>query len=254
MRPDVVLEHGRIRVEVAAAPLQVTVRRDGRRLVGPIEPRVRDGEIGDHFVQWTEGVIAAETLGDPLVLTAALDGDAARLAVRLADGTAGVLEVTLPERDRVLIELTCAAGSAPAAERPVRRLGFTWPGHPEQRTTGMGARHGMHVDQAGRSVALGADRRYTGPDCPADMLDQGGIPQGDYAPLPWALSSRGWAAWLETDGPGALFALGDEIEISAREAAGPLRLHLFCARTPAARLRELLRAARSLPALLPEWA
>jgi alpha-glucosidase (family GH31 glycosyl hydrolase) len=103
-------------------------------------------------------------------------------------------------------------------------------------------------------VVLGADRRYTGPDCPADMLDQGGIPQGDYAPVPWANSSRGWAAWLETDGPGATFALGDEIDISARAAAGPLRLHLFCARTPAARLRAFLRAARSLPALLPEWA
>src|SRR6185503_15168281 len=51
----------------------------------------------------------------------------------------------------------------------------------------------LHVDQAGRTVVLGADRRYTGPDCPADMLDLGGIPQGDYAPLPWLLSSRGWA-------------------------------------------------------------
>ena len=101
---------------------------------------------------------------------------------------------------------------------------------------------------------LGADRRYTGPDCPADMLDQGGIPQGDYAPLPWALASRGWAAWLETTGHGARFELGDEIELSARAAAGPLRLHLFCARTPAARLRAFLRASCSLPALLPEWA
>jgi hypothetical protein len=253
MRPNVVLQHGRLRVEITASPLQVTVRRDGRRLVGPIEPRVRDGEILDHFVQWTEGVIAAETLGDPLAVTV-LEGETARLAVRLADGTSGTLELLLPERDHVVLELTCAPSAAPAAERPVRRLGFAWPGHAEQRVSGLGARHGLHVDQAGRSVVLGADRRYTGPDCPADMLDQGGIPQGDYAPVPWANSSRGWAAWLETDGPGATFALGDEIDISARAAAGPLRLHLFCARTPAARLRAFLRAARSLPALLPEWA
>jgi hypothetical protein len=198
-------------------------------------------------------VIAAETLGDPLALRAR-EGAAARVAMTLADGSEGALEVTLPGRDHVLLELTCGPAAAPAPQRPVRRLGFAWPGHPEQRLTGLGARHGLHVDQGGRSVALGADRRYTGPDCPADMLDQGGIPQGDYAPVPWVISSRGWAAWLETDGPGALFALGDEIDVSARAAAGPLRLHLFCASTPAARLRAFLRAARSLPALLPEWA
>jgi alpha-glucosidase (family GH31 glycosyl hydrolase) len=224
-----VLEHGRIAVEVAKEPLGITVRRDGRRLVGPIVPHVRDGEIEDQFIQLTEGVIAHETLGDPLDLE--LD-----------------VQIMLPERDRVVLEL-----SAPPGDQPVRRLGFTWPGHPEQRLTGLGARHGLHVDQAGRTVDLGADRRYTGPDCPADMLDLGGIPQGDYAPLPWIVSSRGWAAWLETDGPGAQFTLGDEIEISARAAAGPLRLHLFCDPTPAGRLRAFLRAANALPALLPEW-
>ena len=147
-----------------------------------------------------------------------------------------------------MLELTCAAG-----ERPLRRLALAWLGHAEQRLAGLGARHGLHVDQSGRAVTLGADRRYTGPDCPPDMLDLGGIPQGDYAPVPWLLSSRGWAAWLETDGPGARFALGDEVEISARQAAGPLRLHLFCHATPAARLREFLRRAGALPALLPEW-
>jgi alpha-glucosidase (family GH31 glycosyl hydrolase) len=110
------------------------------------------------------------------------------------------------------------------------------------------------VDQAGRSVQLGADRRYTGPDCPPDMLDVGGIPQGDYAPVPFLLSSRGWAAWLETDGNGTRFELGDEVAISARAAAGPLRLHLFCQPGPAARLRAFLRACDGLPAVLPEWA
>jgi alpha-glucosidase (family GH31 glycosyl hydrolase) len=224
-------------LDVADSPTRITVRRDGRRLLGPIEPRVRDGEIHDHFVQWTEGVIAGETLGDPLTLEAA----SARV------------EATVVGRDHVLLELHCERAAENGSGRPVRRLGFTWPGHPEQRATGLGARHGLHVDQAGRSVSLGADRRYTGPDCPADMLDQGGIPQGDYAPVPWVLSSRGWAAWVETEAAGAQFALGDEVELSARQAAGPLRLHLFCAPTPAARLRDFLRAAGALPALLPEW-
>ena len=228
-RSGSVLEHGRVAVEIATDPLTVTVRRDGRRLAGPIVARVRDGEVRDQFIHWTEGVVAEEELGDPLELEPAL-------------------EVTLPAPDHVVLELTCAPG-----ERPLRRLAFAWPGHPEQRLAGLGARHGLRFDQAGRAVTLGADRRYTGPDCPPDMLELGGIPQGDYAPVPWLLSSRGWAAWLETDGPGARFALGDEVEISARQAAGPLRLHLFCGATPAARLRAFLRRAGALPALLPEW-
>ena len=41
--------------------------------------------------------------------------------------------------------------------------------------------------------------------------------------------------------------------ISQLAAAGPLRLHLLCDPTPAARLRHYLRLT-GLPALLPEWA
>ena len=260
-RSVVVLEHGRVAVEIATIPLAVTVRRDGHRLAGPIAPRVRDGENRDQFVQWTEGVIAEEELGDPLSITPASPAGA-RIDLELGDGTAATLEITLPAPDHVLLELK--GGQTPLLDgapeggqtplRAVRRLAFAWPGHPELRVSGLGARHGLHVDQAGRSVVLGADRRYTGPDCPPDMLDLGGIPQGDYAPVPWVLGSRGWAAWLETDGPGARFGLGDEIEISARQAAGALRLHLFCHPTPTARLRAFLHAARAFPALLPEWA
>src|SRR5262249_41121306 len=124
---------------------------------------------------------------------------------------------------------------------------------PEQRFSGLGARHGLHVDQAGRSLQLGADRRYTGPDCPPDMLELGGIPQGDYAPVPWLLGSRGWAAWVETDGHGTRLELGDELALSVRRAGGPLRVHLLCHRTPVARLRAFLRLT-GLPAVLPEWA
>ena len=60
--------------------------------------------------------------------------------------------------------------------------------------------------------------------------------------MPLVLSSRGWAAWLETEADGARFALGEEVELSTRAAGGPLRVHLFCAPTPAARLRDYLRA------------
>ena len=105
----------------------------------------------------------------------------------------------------------------------------------------------------GRQVQLGADRRYTGPDCPPDMLAQGGIPQGDCAPVPWMLSSRGYGAWVRTFANGTRFDLdGERIQISTRAAAGPLRVTLFTNPTPAARLRTFCRAT-GFPALLPEW-
>jgi alpha-glucosidase (family GH31 glycosyl hydrolase) len=250
-----------VQVEVSLSPFGVTIRRSGRRLLGPIGVAAWDGVVGDHFVQLTEGVLAHEDLGDPVHAVSAEPAtgggvrplESGRLkgsdpvsvwVLRFEDGTSARLRVDV-RGDRVRLELV--------PERPALRVAFTAPGHPEQHFTGLGARHGLHVDQVGRELQLGADRRYTGPDCPPDMLEVGGIPQGDYAPVPWVLASRGWAAWLQTDGHGARFALGDELAISARVAAGPLVLHLFCAPTPAARLRSFLRVT-GLPALLPEWA
>jgi alpha-glucosidase (family GH31 glycosyl hydrolase) len=230
-----------VQVEVALRPFGVTVRRAGRRLLGPIGVAMYDGAVHDHFVQLTEGVLAQEDLGDPVrAVEATEEGE-----LTFEDGSRARLRIEVLGRDHVRLELV--------PERRALRLAFTCPGHPEQRFTGLGARHGLHVDQAGRELQLGADRRYTGPDCPPDMLEVGGIPQGDYAPVPWVLCNRGWAAWLETVGPGARFALGDELAISARAAAGPLVLHVFSAPTPAARLRAFLRRT-GLPALLPEWA
>jgi alpha-glucosidase (family GH31 glycosyl hydrolase) len=253
------LDRDALTVELELAPLTLTVRRRGRRVAGPIVVRVRDGAIQDQWIQWTEGVVAHEELGDPI---AAAQADPARvgtgrvrLALELDDGSAATLAVRLHADERVEIAFDAAPPELwGAGERPVRRLALAWPGHAEQRFAGLGARHGLRVDQAGRTVRLGADRRYTGPDCPPDMLDVGGIPQGDCAPLPFVLSSRGWAAWIDTEADGAMFALGDEVELSTRAAGGALRVHLFCASTPAARLRAYLKACGGLPALLPEWA
>jgi len=237
-----------LRVEIRLRPFSLTVRR-GRRVVRELGVRRSDGEVHDQFVLLTEGVVAHEALADPdPVASAHLAeplADGARLAVAFASGARGELTVTLPAPERVVLRLD--------PEGPALRLGFAWPGHPEERFTGLGARHGPVVDQRGRAVQLGADRRYTGPDCPPDMLDVGGIPQGDYAPAPFVLSSRGWAAWLQTSGNGARFELGDEVSVSARAAAGPLVVHLLTDPTPAARLRAYLRLT-GLPALLPEWA
>ncbi|MBE2320097.1 glycoside hydrolase family 31 protein [Solirubrobacter sp. CPCC 204708] len=183
-----------------------------------------EGRAEDQFIQLTEGMVPAETLEDPV------------------DSDDFTVEQLGPRHELV----TVAPGG--------HRVALVLPGHPEQRFVGLGARHGLHVDQAGRRVQLGADRAYTGPDCPPDMLDVGGIPQGDYAPVPFVLCSRGWAAWIENDGSGVRFDLGDEVVLSVRSASGPLKVHLFTQRTPAARLRAFLEYTGSLPPVLPEWA
>ena len=188
--------------------------------------RTWTGTAEDQFIQLTEGVIASETLDDPV------DGVTPATVERIAS-------------DHVLVTVSAPEG--------VHRVGLVLPGHSRQQFVGLGARHGLHVDQSGRRVQLGADRAYTGPDCPPDMLELGGIPQGDYAPVPWLLSSRGWAAWVETDGHGARFDLGDEVVLSTRRAAGPLRVHVFTQRTAFARLRAFMRLT-GLPPVLPEWA
>jgi alpha-glucosidase (family GH31 glycosyl hydrolase) len=50
----------------------------------------------------------------------------------------------------------------------------------------------------------------------------------------------------------ARLSIGDRISVSARAHAGPLRVSLFCQRTPAARLRALCHRT-GFPQLLPEW-
>jgi alpha-glucosidase (family GH31 glycosyl hydrolase) len=238
------LTRDRLSVELTPQPFSLVVRRDGRRLLGPARIRTWNGEADDQFIGLTEGLVPMETLGDPVDAVAATEAAGGGFDLELADGTSAHLAVELAGLDRVILTVTAA--------EPVHRLGLCFPGHPEQRFTGLGARHGLHVDQAGRDLQLGGDRRYTGPECPPDMLELGGIPQGDYAPVPWLLGSRGWAAWVETEGHGARFDLGDSVVLSTRQAAGPLRVHFFCQATPAARLRAFLRMT-GLPALLPEW-
>jgi alpha-glucosidase (family GH31 glycosyl hydrolase) len=168
------------------------------------------------------------------------------LAVRLEEGRDAALRIALADDERVTLELR-------AAGEPLR-LALDWDRRSEERLVGLGARHCTQFDQVGRDVQLGADRRYTGPDCPPDMLAEGGIPQGDCAPTPWLLSSRGYAVWVRTDGNGTRFELaGERISVSTRSAAGPLRVELLTEVTPAARLRAYCRLT-GFPMLLPEWA
>jgi alpha-glucosidase (family GH31 glycosyl hydrolase) len=235
-------------VEVHTEPLAFTVRRRGRVLVDGISPFIQAGSGEDKLIELTEGVLVLEQREPEVALGSAVVVDASDQGLTLAAGTAdgeAQVSVSLPDSERVRI----AVDPAPTPFR----LGAAWNQRHGEHLTGLGARHGEAFDQRGRLVRLGADRRYTGPDCPPEMLAEGGIPQGDYVPVPWLLSSAGWAAWVETWGPGLELDLDGRIAISQRGAAGRLRLHLLCDPTPAARLRHYLRLT-GFPKLLPEWA
>ena len=244
-----VLERGPLRVEIALRPFELTVRRGGRRLVRSMGAWVADGTVHDHFIQLTEGVVAAEELA-PLERAVAarvqrLAADRVLLAVELNGGRRARLEVRVLADERVSFELE--------PEGEPLRVAADWRRRSDEHFAGLGARHCTQFDQAGRVVQLGADRRYTGPDCPPDLLAGGGIPQGDYAPVPWLISSRGYAVWVRSDANGIRFDLaGDRVSASTRRSAGPLRLDFLCDPTPAARLRAFCRLT-GFPALLPEW-
>jgi hypothetical protein len=55
-----VLRRGPLQIEVAMRPFAMTLRRGERRLLRSIGLWAADGEIHDHFVQLTEGVMARE--------------------------------------------------------------------------------------------------------------------------------------------------------------------------------------------------
>jgi alpha-glucosidase (family GH31 glycosyl hydrolase) len=243
------LAGGRVTVDVTAQPFSLTIRRDGRSVLRGVGAWVADGLIRDRFLALTEGVVAHEERAPaqraqhaPLMRRGSRG---LTLGFRLGDGRCARLGVELTGADRV--RLSFHADPAPL------RLGLDWERRAEERFAGLGLRHHPRFDQAGRGIQLGADRRYTGPDCPAEMLADGGVPQGDCAPMPWMLSSRGYAAWCRTDANGTCFDLaGERVSVSTRAAAGPLVLEIMCAPSPAAQVRALC-AATGFPALLPEW-
>ena len=246
---DVVIELAPLRVEIALRPFTLTVRRGVRRLLRGGGVWVAEGQVNDQFIHLTEGVIAREQRSSPerawRATVSTCETDAVELALTLSGGRVARLRVGVPSGDRVELQLD--------ADGTPLRLGIDWEQRAEERLVGLGARHNTRLDQAGRTVQLGADRRYTGPDCPTELLEQGGIPQGDCAPMPWLVSSRGYSVWVHTDANGTQFDLsGELVAISTRAAAGPLRMDVLCAATPAARLRAFC-GLTGFAAVLPEW-
>jgi alpha-glucosidase (family GH31 glycosyl hydrolase) len=246
---EVVLQTPALRVVATLRPFAFVVRRAGRSLLRAGGAWAVDGEIRDQFLQFTEGVLAWEerTPVERAVAASpvALDGRRLMLDLRLEGGRVARLTIELATDERVSLTLS--------AEGDPLRVGLDWERRAEERLVGLGLRHHPRLDQAGRDIQLGADRRYTGPDCPAEMLSEGGIPQGDCAPVPWLLSSRGYGVWCAGNGNGTCFDLaGERISVSTRAPAGPLSLEIVGGRTPAARVRELCRMT-AFPAQLPDW-
>jgi alpha-glucosidase (family GH31 glycosyl hydrolase) len=243
------LARGPLRVEIVLDPFSLRVERGGVNLVSDGRLWAQDGSGGDRLITVTEGVLVEERREPSDGVAAARWGGELTDGVRLDGETDGGrrcrIDVAVVSDSHVTVELEAAG--APF------RLGASWGLVPGERLCGLGVRHGLDFDQAGRRVALGADRRYTGPDCPPELLEAGGIPQGDYVPVPWLLSSAGWGLWTETWGAGTEVDLRGGVSVSTRAAAGPLRVHLLCDPSPAARLRRYCRLT-GLPALLPEWA
>ena len=226
-----VREHDRVTVEIASAPLQVTVRRDGRRLIGPIAVRVRDGEIEDQFIQLTEGVHRPRDARRPARARpprrshgprAGSRRPRAALPRRRAIGAARRLRLARPSRT-----------AAHRARRPPRDCTSIRPAAPST--------------SAPTAATPGPTAR---PTCSTSAASRRATTRRCRGCCPRAAGPPGW----RPTGRARSSTLGDEIEISARAAAGPLRLHLFCQPTPTARLRAFLRTARALPAVLPEWA
>jgi alpha-glucosidase (family GH31 glycosyl hydrolase) len=244
----VAVERGEVAVRVRLRPFELSVHRANRPLLRGGALWAADGVVKDHFIPVTEGVLAHEELRPSdrsrQAAVIAVGQNGCELAVELVSGRPLRLNVSANVEDAVEL--------AVAADEPPLRMGIEWERGPLEHFVGLGARHGTGLDQSGRTIQLGADRRYTGPDCPPEMLAAGGIPQGDCAPVPWLSSSDGYALWLQTQANGARFELGERIAISTRSSAGPLQASLLCDPTPAGRLRHFCRLT-GFPDLLPEW-
>jgi len=182
---------GEVSVEVRLAPFSFAVRHAGRICLRSGEAWLAEGIARDVLLQFTEGVVPIEERSAPRRVLHA------RLLERQARGATFSLLLEGQNTASLALELSGPAQVSMrlAADGTPLRLGLGWERSAQERLCGLGLRHQTRLDQAGREIQLGADRRYRGPDCPAEMIEEGGIPQGDCAPVPWLLSSGGYGVW-----------------------------------------------------------
>src|ERR1700746_3386630 len=93
---QLVIERGKLRLELDLRPFSLTLRRSGRRLMRAGGGWVADGAVHDHFLQFTEGVVAREELAPhekaqrAIVLSATTSASysSAEVSLRLQGGRA----------------------------------------------------------------------------------------------------------------------------------------------------------------------
>ena len=155
---------------------------------------------------------------------------------------------------------SCSSCAAIAAATPGRRAARAparrsrGPGTPSSASPGSAPRHGLHVDQAGRSVGSAPTAATPAPTarptCSTRAASRRATTRRCRGRCPRAAGRRG----SRRVGHGARSRSATRSR--SPRAPPPGRCGCTCSarRTPAARLRAFLRAAGSLPALLPEWA
>ena len=246
---DRVLERGPLRVEIGLAPLSIHVRRAGRRLLRALTVWACEGEVRDRFVQVTEGVIADERLGFPERAVAATVAAADERSTTIAADA----QRRAPRRAAHRARRPRAPRARAAAPR-ARRCAWRSSGTRAPRSASPGSARATRCASTtpGARSSSAPTARYTGPDCPPDLRELGGIPQGDYAPAPFLQSSRGYALWCETYANGTRFELDEpHAGLHARRGrpAAPARAHRPDARRPPAPLRPPHRPAGAAAAL-----
>ena len=228
-------------------PFSFTVRRGGRRVLRNAGAWVADGSVHDHFIQFTEGVVAPRTPGAATRERATRatpresSRDALELKLHFDGGRGGTLCLVLHADERFTLSFERGRGTAAARDRlgpPIERA-LRRPGRPSwHRVRPAGPSRAARARTAAtpaltarrRCSSRAASRRATARRC------RGCCRAGGYGVI------------AHTYGNGTRFDMSsDRTSVSTRALAGPLELEFMCQSTPAARLRALCRADR-LPA------
>ncbi|MCE9580766.1 MAG: hypothetical protein K8W52_47070 [Deltaproteobacteria bacterium] len=142
-------------------------------------------------------------------------------------------------------------------------VGLSWPLAPGERIVGLGERtvgvdlHGWRLECWAEEGAIGLGETMspmlTALGAPWNPFPKG--PAVTYKPVPWLISSRGYAIFLDTTAP-AFFDVGasDPGELRVEVMATRIEIVVLVAPTPAALLQRLIELTDGKPRGLPDWA